>query len=565
MNQEIRTCQNCKNEFNVDSDDFAFYEKLNVPAPTFCPLCRFQRRLTFRNERTFYKRECELCHKNVISIFSPEKGFRILCSACWWGDGWDSGENYLEYDSNKNFFEQLGELQKKTPFMEKVIDYSTVVNSDYINHAGSCQNCYLIFTADFCENVYYGSTLAHVKDSADLLMGSHVELVYGTIGGSGSSSSYFNKNCSTCVGVWYSKDCVGCTDCFGCVNLRNKSNYIYNEPYTKEEYKKKIAEMELDRHSSHVKIRGSIYDFWKKFPNRYVHGRMNQNSTGDYVVESKNAKECYQAYGLEDCAYTQFITLPPVKDTYDFTDWGNGVERCIEVTNGGEGAYELKYSAMCGGNDRNVEYSLFALNCSDCFGCVNLRKKQYCILNKQYSKEEYFALREKIIADLEKNPYVDKKGRVFKYGEFFPYDISPFSYNESFAAQYFPLSKEEILEKGFAYSEPKAPEYTETIKQDDIPDSIKNIPDDFSKEILKCACGKYYRVVVGEFQLLKRFGIPVPRECPDCRHMFRVGLLNPYHLYDRTCDKCGKQVKSSFAPERPEIIYCESCYQQEVV
>ena len=96
MDPETKQCQNCKKDFTIDSADFDFYKKLNVPAPTFCPICRFQRRLMFRNERVFYKRECELCHKKVISIFSPEKGLRVFCSQCWWGDGWDQSENYLE-------------------------------------------------------------------------------------------------------------------------------------------------------------------------------------------------------------------------------------------------------------------------------------------------------------------------------------------------------------------------------------------------------------------------------------------------------------------------------------
>jgi hypothetical protein len=562
---ETRTCQNCKTDFQINQADFAFYDKLKVPAPTFCPDCRFQRRLMFRNERVFYWRECELCHQKVLSIFSPERGLHVLCNKCWWTDEWDPGATYLDYDPNRNFFDQLKELQEKTFWMQKVVDYATVKNSDYINHAGSIKDSYWIFTADYCENVYYGSTVVYAKDAAELIMGSHVELVYNTIGGSGSSSSYFNINCSECVGVWYSKNCTGCTDCFGCVNLRNKSNCIYNEQYTKEEYKKKIAEMELDKHSSHVKIKEQVHDFWKKFPNRYVHGRMNHNATGEYVVESKNAKECYQAYGVEDCAYTQMITLPTVKDTYDMTDWGNGVERCIDVSNTGEGSYEVKYSAMTWGNIRNQDYCMFALGCSDVFGCVNLRKKQYCILNKQYSKEEYEKLRAEIIESLNNNPYIDSKGRVWKYGDFMPYDISPFAYNESFATQYFPMSKEEIEANGFRWIEPTKPNYTETIQLADIPDSINDIPDTFVSEILKCTCGKYYRIVVGELQLLKRFGIPVPRECPDCRHMGRIKMLRGFRLYDRTCDKCGKAVKSSFKAGSEEVVYCEECYQREVV
>lgn len=562
---ETRNCQNCKDNFIIEPDDFSFYGKMNVPPPTFCPTCRFQRRLMFRNERVFFKRECEMCHASVVSIFNPDKGLKTLCSKCWWSDEWDSGKYYLEYDPNKNFFEQLQDLQKKTFFMQKVTDYATLVNSDYVNHAGSCKNCYLIFNADYCENVYYSSIVVDVKDSADCMMTGPVELLYGSIGGSGSSNVYFSKNCPKSMNLWYSKDCVGCTDCFGCVNLRKKNYYIYNESYTREEYMKKIAEMELDKYSSHVKIQDHIYDFWNKFPYRYVHGRMNTNVTGEYVVNSKNAKECYQSQNIEDSAYCQFITMPPFRDCYDISEWGNGAESCIEGITVGESVNGIKYCSGVWNNCRNVEYSMYMVNCSDCFGCVNLKKKQYCIFNKQYTKEEYFVLRDKIIADLEQKPYVDIKGRMFKYGEFLPYDLSPFSYNESFAPQYFPLEKEAIESSGFRYTEPKKPDYAVTLKLVDIPDSIHDISDDITKEVLECGCGKFYRIVVGELQLLKRFGIPVPRQCPDCRHAGRMRLLNKPFLYDRSCDKCRMDVRTSYAPGRPEIIYCEKCYQQEVM
>ena len=39
----------------------------------------------------------------------------------------------------------------------------------------------------------------------------------------------------------------------------------------------------------------------------------------------------------------------------------------------------------------NVAYSQFCYNSKDLFGCVGF-VTQYCILNKQYSKEEYEAL-----------------------------------------------------------------------------------------------------------------------------------------------------------------------------
>jgi len=518
----------------------------------------------FRNERNLYKGVCDLCHESMISIFNPENNYTVFCSKCWWSDSWDSGDYYLDYDSSKNFFEQLKDLQSKAPFMDKVVSYLTLINSAYINHASRCKNCYLIYDAANCENVYHSNTVVGVRDSADCFMMNNTELSYGCIGGDGSRI-YFSENCPSSVNVWYSKDCVGCTDCFGCVNLRNTSYHIYNEQYTKEEYDSKISELELDKYSNHLKIQEHIYDFWNKFPRKYMYGRMNDRATGEYVYSSKNAKNCYQSVLMEDSAYCQFITMPSFKDCYDISEWGNGAELCIEGVTIGEGVNNVKYCSGVWNNCHNVEYSMYTINCTDCFGCINLRKKQYCIFNKQYTKEEYFILREKIIADLEKNPYIDEKGRIWKYGEFLPYDLSPFSYNESFATQYFPLTKKEIEDSGFKYIEPKKPEYKATLEISGIPDSIHDVHDDFIKEILECNCGKFYRIVSGELQLLNRFDLPVPRICPECRHDQRLARLSKPFLFDRNCDKCGLDIKTSYASDRPEIVYCEKCYLSAIV
>lgn len=561
---ETRICQNCKKDFVIKPDDFSFYEKMKVPAPTFCPTCRMQRRFMFRNERMLYKGKCDLCHQPMISIFSPDKPYKVFCSKCWWSDDWDCGNYYLDYDPNKNFFEQLKELQLKTPFMDKIVSYLKLINSDYINHASTCKNCYLMFNADDCENVYHSATVVGLKDSADCLFMNNTELSYGCVAGDGSRI-YFSDNCPGSINVWYSKDCVGCNDCFGCVNLRKKSYHIFNEPYTKEEYNKEIVKMELDKYSTHLIISGKIYNFWKKFPRRYMYGRMNKNTTGDYIYFSKNTKACYQAIYMEDVAYCQFITMPTFRDCYDISEWGNGAELCIDSVTIGEGVSEVKYCSGIWSTVRNTEYSMYVINSKNCFGCMNLRNKEYCILNKQYTKEEYFSLRDKIIDDLGKNPYIDNKGRIWKYGEFMPYDLSLFAYNESFAQQYFPLEKWEIKDIGFNYIESDKSDYKATIKIKDIPDSIHNINDNFIKEIINCNCGKFYRIVAGELQLLKRFNIPIPRKCPDCRHMDRMKRLNPPFLYNRNCDKCDIDIETSYAPNRPEIVYCEKCYQQEVM
>jgi formylmethanofuran dehydrogenase subunit E len=44
----------------------------------------------------------------------------------------------------------------------------------------------------------------------------------------------------------------------------------------------------------------------------------------------------------------------------------------------------------------------------------------------------------------------------------------------------------------------------------------------------------------------------------------RNKLRNPRKLFNRKCDKCGKEIKSTYSQNRGEIIYCEECYNGEM-
>ena len=89
--------------------------------------------------------------------------------------------------------------------------------------------------------------------------------------------------------------------------------------------------------------------------------------------------------------------------------------------------------------------------------------------------------------------------------------------------------------------------------------------DSLLKEILKCiSCGKNYQIIKKEFQFLKRFNLPAPDHCPLCRDRARIKQLNPMRIFNRTCEKCNAEIITSYASDRPEIVYCEKCYQQEV-
>src|SRR3989344_2489125 len=567
MNSETKVCQSCKTQFVIEPTDFDFYKKINVPPPTFCPQCRFQRRIMFRNERVLYKRKCDLCGANMVTIFSPDSKFIVYCGTCWWSDKWDDGAHFLDYDPKRNFFEQMMELQKKTPHMSLIVDHSTLINSDYVNHAGSLKNCYLIFNADYSENTHYSSVVVRVKDSMDCNMVGESGLMYQDIDSNGYKM-FFCEDSKNCVDSYFLKACTGCANCFGCINLRNKSYHIWNKPYSKEEYMKKIKEYRLNTHSHLQKTWSEVLQFWQKHPQKYMHGSpKNVNSTGDYVFNAKNARNCYQCRQLEDARYCQFMTIAPAKDIYDLTEWGNGVERVVDAITVGEGADIVKFSSGAWHpNTREVEYGMYNVSCGPTFGCINLKKKQYRILNKQYSPEEYGTLRAQIIEDMNKNQYTDSAGHIWSYGDFMPYDLSPFAYNESQAIQYYPLTKEEVERRGWKWRESIVSKHAITLPADKIPDNIHDVQDSILKEILGCEkCGKAFRLTPAELSLLRRFEFPVPHICPNCRHMERMSRINPPQLWDRNCAKCGAAIQTSYAPDRPEIVYCESCYQNEVI
>lgn len=599
MKQETKICQNCKQNFTIEPEDFAFYEKIKVPAPTFCPDCRFQRRLMFRNERNLYKRKCDLCGKNMLAVFSPDKPYKVYCSSCWWSDKWDALEFGQEYNPTKPFFEQFKELQRKVPYMNLVVDYPSLINSDYVNYAGYLKNCYLVFDADHSENCLYMKQIDGCKDSMDGFFVVQNELTYEMINSSKCFKTYFSEDCSDCVDVWFSKNLVGCNNCFGCINLRNKKYHFFNKPLFKEEYENKIKNLNISSFNKLINIENKVLEFWKTQPQKFMHGVRNANVSGDYVNNSKNVFNSYCARDSEDSKYLQFITMKPVKDSYDYTEWGNNAQNIYESITTGQDVNNIKFSYACWTTSMNIEYCMYVRPASDCFGCIGVKKKQYCILNKQYSKLEYEELRKRIIQDMEKNPYIDSKGRVYKYGEFFPYDLSLFDYNETTAMQYFSLSEEEVIKNGFRWREQERKNYQITVKSEDLPDDIKDVTNSIIDEIIECShkekcgeqCTSAFKILPQELQFYRKADLPLPRLCPNCRHYQRVKRMNPPKLWKRKCQcnskqsaksksqsvytntithfhgdqPCPNEFKTTYSPDRPEIVYCERCYQQETV
>ena len=100
MKSEIKNCQNCKCDFAIEPEDFDFYERIRVPTPTFCPMCRTIRRLSWRNEMSLYHRKCDIegHAETLISFIHPDEKIVVCDSKFWWSDKWDPLSYGKEYD-----------------------------------------------------------------------------------------------------------------------------------------------------------------------------------------------------------------------------------------------------------------------------------------------------------------------------------------------------------------------------------------------------------------------------------------------------------------------------------
>ena len=217
---------------------------------------------------------------------------------------------------------------------------------------------------------------------------------------------------------------------------------------------------------------------------------------------------------------------------------------------------------------------IYCISCSsskNLFACVGLKHAQYCILNKQYTKEEYEELVPKIIEHMQKTG---------EWGEFFPPALSPFGYNETVANEYFPLTKEEVMERNakmdssvqkFNWSdyEPPAPTAQKIITPEmmkNLPSDISKIPDDVLSWALTCEeSGKLFTLQKSELEFYRKMNLPIPHRHPDIRHADRMKLRNPRKLWKRICSQCGTPIQTTYSPERPEKILCENCYVNTVV
>ena len=182
------------------------------------------------------------------------------CKNCFLCSGLRQKEYYVlnEQFSKEDYKKKVLELRKNdsNELWEKLEEISINTPRQHM-HLVQTENSFGDFLTN-CSNVYYGFGVVHEQDSSyvfdwgsfengsdncDCFLGGDCQLCYECMYVDHCYNCSFVSRSDHCTDCEYCTECYQCKNCFGCGYLHHKQYYFLNQPYSKEEYFKKIEEI----------------------------------------------------------------------------------------------------------------------------------------------------------------------------------------------------------------------------------------------------------------------------------------------------------------------------------
>ncbi len=549
--EQNKICEHCKQNFTISEGELSLYQKVGVELPSICFFCRVKLHLSFWMFGKFRKGKSDLSGDSFITVLPEKTRYPIYTLHEWHSDKWDAMSYGMDYDPNKSFFKQLQELQEKVPHPHQNGIKNT--GCDWCDDVWNSKNCYLSRSMVDCEDLLYSYRNFSVKNSIDMTVCFDSEKSYDSSDCHNSFRIFYSKHSRDCIDSYFLYDCRNCQNCFMSWNLRNRQYCIENIQYTKEEYEQKLKLYGLGSYASVQLLKKRFQEIIQtEAVHRENFNLKTYNSDGNYLLDVKDCHNCNTISDSEDCY--NCIRGGKEKSNIDVVGALN-MELSGNCSCAVGAGYAMKYSAWS--PSRYSEYLDLCIECEYCFGCVGLKKKKYCILNKQYTKESFEELKARIVEDM--------KNRG-EYGKFLPYTMSagPFNFSSSFL--YFPETKKEDILKLGGYWEDIDESHIEGMQTSELPDDIKDVSDTITAQALICPeTGWRFNISQNELNFYRENTIPLPRSHFDVRTKNSLKYLTVLKSYPYKCFYCQKNIKAYYLPEwHYQKIACEECYKQNI-
>lgn len=556
-----RTCTKCRGGFAISTEDLAFYDhispvfagkKYSIPPPVCCPRCRQRHRLAFRNQTALFPRLAFPHSEKIFSMYPLSAPFPVMRNEDWFSDQWDAFDYGREFSFQNTLMEQLFELHKTVPRYVAINNIRTE-NCEYCNNASDDKNCYLTFSMANAEDCLYGESVWGSKDCVENTLTIESELCYDCTNCTRCVRLQGSFNCENCSDSFFLLNCRNCRDCFGCVNLRNKNYCIWNEQRSREEYEFFIKSFDGSSFRERAKFGQEFENMALKHPRPHTIMHQTEDCTGNCILESRNVKSSnfiQRGENLDNCINLYDKT----NDCRDYTFFGRSAELIYNCCTCGNNISRLCFCYTCRNQSSDLFYCISCDGCKNCFGCIGLWRKEYCVLNKQYTKDEYERIVPKIIEHIRTTK---------EWGEFFPVHFNPMPYNRSLAYRYYPMSEGEAKREGYSWYEEDIKDFPGAIEASQLPDGLPQT--DAPIVVMSAMSGRPFCITTREIKRYRELKVPLPRDSYEERMNKRARKLGSLQLFERSCAKTGKAILTPYPPDSPYIIWdrdeYESIYQ----
>lgn len=421
----------------------------------------------------------------------------------------DSLGNFsLDALEGESLFSQFQNLLQTVP-QPQTIHFSDNENSGYSHCVFASRNIYMSFTViEDVENCLYSFSVKTGSRNVynSLLVREHSENIFESKAIIQSFNVFYSHYISNSSNIRFSSNLIGCDECLFCHDLENKKHCIYNKQYSPTEYAQEKIQLlqQKDRFGSR---QDSISNVWSNSWSNAV--------DGSFIIHSEHIQNGYCVYDIKHAKnvilvwwrttgehiYSTLLITPPFENAYGVMSswtWCSHVYNSIHI-NGGS----------------YIFYSQLLTNCSYCIGCIWLKNKEFCIFNKQYTKDEWHMKAEEILKKM------NEEGAL---GEFFPGWMCPFYYNDTVAYLLNPsITKEEVTKLGYLRRDEAVkvdiPSNVEVVKTNELgvyewysSEWVRHIDPSILDKIIVDQQGNYYRIVRMEYDFLVKYSLPLPRK-----------------------------------------------------
>ncbi|MDA1038209.1 MAG: hypothetical protein O2877_00795 [bacterium] len=549
-----RICAITGEKWMMGEEEIGWYKKFNMPPSKLSQNTRWKWEAYYDIGYQFWWNKHFDTGKPVLSFHHPATGVRVLPDKEWHARDFSNIQKPL--DLNRPFFDQMQALLREVP-MPATFNKEEPENSIALFSFGD-RDSYFTFACRSARSFFLIGAF-DVEDTSAVFLSSESSKSHSVLHSHRIYNCRYVRESFDCMDSVFLFDCRNCKNCFGASNKRNAEYVWFNEQLSKSEWERRRAEVDLGsrrvvedhmRHFEKLLLEESVW------PESFNFG--SEDAIGDYLNQATRCYYCFDSEkGAVDNYWSAWMYGAPTQNAFC---WGavNSSECYLCVSSPESSRLKCSYrSTRC----EQSEYLFGCIDCVNCFGCIGIKNKQFCILNKQYSEEDYWNLVDQLKCQLLEDG---------SYGEYFPTTMATTYVPENGAVLYAGASESDMRALGGLVFDPESEGATGKDRVDlamarrveEIPDSIDDLSDDWiGVPIYDSHTKRTFAFLKPEVEYYRKMRIAPPAEHFVLRMKQLSDVGQKAQFIHKHCSACSKEIVVSVNLRYPDRkIYCRDCY-----